>query len=58
MSRERVSTPDIDTEEKRKKALRDTVRQLRAFHKKILKSRGGKPLPDSLADLVEIREGR
>ena len=58
MSKEKITTPDISTEEKRRKALKDTLVELRKFHRKLLKSRGGKPLPDSVADLAEIREGR
>jgi len=58
MSREKITTPDTSTEEKRRKALKDTLRDLRRFHRKLLRSRGGKPLPDSVADLAEIREGR
>lgn len=58
MSKERVTIPTTDTEEKRKKALRRTLVDLRKFQRKILESHGGRPLPDSVADLTEIREGR
>lgn len=53
-----MTIPDIGTEEKRKKTMRALVKDLRKFQKSVLRSHGGKPLPDSVADLREIREGR
>jgi hypothetical protein len=50
--------PDITTEEKRRNALRATLEDLRKFHRKVLKAHGGKPLPSSVSDLDEIRDGR
>ncbi len=58
VSKERVTIPTADTEEKRKKAMRRTLADLRKFQRKILESHGGKPLSDSVSDLTEIREGR
>jgi hypothetical protein len=55
---ERITVPDITTEEKRRKALKDTLGDLRRFHRKILKAHGGRPLPNSVSDLDEIRDGR
>ena len=48
--------PDIQTEEKRKKTMKALVRDLRRFHKSLLRSHGRKPLPDSVVGLNEIRE--
>lgn len=58
MSKERITVPTIHADDKRKKALRKTLTDLRKFQRKILDSRGGRPLPDSVSDLTEIREGR
>jgi len=57
-SGKRISVPDIATEEKRRRALRDTVRDLRRFHKKILEAHCGKPIPSSVPEINETREGR
>lgn len=53
-----MTIPDIGTEEKRKKTMRALLKDLRRFQKSVLKSHGEKPLPSSVADLNEIREGR
>ena len=58
MSKERATIPTTDAEEKRKKVLRRTLADLRKFQRKILESHGGKPLPHSVVDLTEIRQGR
>jgi len=58
MSKERITVSTVGAEEKRKKALRRTLADLRKFQCKVLESHGGKPLPDSVSDLTEIREGR
>ena len=56
--KERIRSADIATEEKRRKALKNTLKDLRRFHRKVLESHGGKPLPTSVADLDEIRDER
>lgn len=43
-------------EEETRKLMEDTLGDLKGFHKKILKAHGGKPLPDSVSDLDEIRD--
>ena len=55
---EKITVPDITTEEKRKKAMKNTLSDLRRFHRKILKAHGGKPLSSTVSDLDEIRDGR
>lgn len=51
MSKERITIPTTDAEEKRKKVLRRTLSDLRKFQRKILESHGGKPLPESISDV-------
>ena len=58
MSKGRVTASHTSDSDKRKKSMRDTARQLREFHQKVLKAHDGRPLPDSVSDLSDIREGR
>lgn len=50
-----LTVPSIETEEKRKKTMKALIKDLRKFQKSVLRAHGGRPLPDSAADLRGIR---
>ncbi len=55
--REGVAVCWTTSADARRRVLRDTLDNLKEFHRKVLETHGGKPLPDSVSDLDDIRDG-